>query len=146
MKKTGAYKIPFGKDGNLHDYPISYPNDHAANSVWVDNYEFEDALQLVGWGRGRSSVKFDMQRSNGKTVSFFIKDFYEMVRYRKMDYGRITGKFTFTKKGTNYGCKLVTAIDLENLGEPAGCPSCGTWTKHLPSCPERKKLCPAKTK
>jgi len=108
MKKSGDYNIPFDpKTGDLHDYPVLYPNNHPSNSVWFDNYEFTDTLTLVDWSRGRSSVKFNMRRESGQIVSFFVKDFSDVVTSKDIFCGRVRGTFTFTKKGQNYGCKLV---------------------------------------
>jgi hypothetical protein len=38
-------------------------------------------------------------------VSFFLKEFIEVARY--MRDGQITGRFTFTKRGADYSCKLL---------------------------------------
>jgi hypothetical protein len=110
--KKGDYPIPFDKDGNQQDYPTKqyYSNGNrllSAEPKWVDNHEFSDTLTLVDYGRGRSSVTFTMRRTNGKTVSVFVSDFCEMAKNAAFSAGQITGLFTFTKKGANYGCKLM---------------------------------------
>ena len=104
-KKTGSYDIPFDKKGNLLDYPIGM-----WLGSWKKNFEFRDVLTLTGFSRGRSSVKFDMKRSNGRSVSFFVKDFCDLAMTHGILNGVVIGKFTFTKKGANYGCKLVKEI------------------------------------
>lgn len=98
----GTYKIPFDKNGNQLDYPSQW-----GNSVWQDNHVFSDKLELVCYGRGRSSVTFTMRRNNGSTVSVFVSDFTDMVQH--MVRGHVTGNFTFVKKGQNYGCRMVGA-------------------------------------
>lgn len=123
--KKGIYDIPFDKDGNQQDYPMcwyvptgemkKYPNSAMSDREypvtrpegpnWVTNFEFEDTLELVSYGRGRSSVTFTLKRSDGTTVSMFVSDFFDAAF--KMKEGKITGRFTFIKKGQNYGCKLV---------------------------------------
>lgn len=123
--KKGIYKIPFDKDGNQQDYPQAWyvptgemrkykdwqnieretPETKAAGPDWVTNYEFEDTLELVSYGRGRSSVTFTLKRTDGKTISMFVSDFFDAAH--KMNNGKITGRFTFVKKGQNYGCKMV---------------------------------------
>jgi len=104
--KKGEYKIPFNR-GNQLDYPSGdYPQYPETRIEWVDNHEFDDTLTLKGYGRGRSSVTFEMERTNGKTVSVFVSDFTAMAR--EMIRGKISGRFTFQKKGQNYGCKLST--------------------------------------
>lgn len=94
------YQIPFDKHGNQLDY-----------EAWdvaemLDNFKFNDELAFICYGRGRSSVTFTMQRkSTGRTVSMFVSDFSDAIPM--MVNGRISGDFTFVKKGQNYGCKLI---------------------------------------
>lgn len=114
MKKKGYYQIPFDKDGNQQDYPqrqwyCKGNRTHSADPKWVDNHEFDDTLVLLDYGRGRSSVTFTMRRANGKTVSVFVSDFCDMAKSQAFVAGVIAGRFTFTKKGQNYGCRLVEA-------------------------------------
>lgn len=99
--KTGQYDIPFDDKGNQLDYP------GWGLSNWKPNFEFEDTLKLEGFGRGRSSVTFRMRRTDGTTVSVFVSDFYDMALAGAFKAGTITGRFTFVKKGANYGCKLI---------------------------------------
>jgi len=105
MNKKGDYKIPFDKKGNQLDYPAPDYGNPGSGTVWIDNHVFGDTLTLHGYGRGRSSVTFIMSRPDGRTVSVFVSDFYDMAT--KMVHGEITGVFTFAKKGANYGCKLA---------------------------------------
>jgi hypothetical protein len=100
--KKGEYDIPFDKNGNQLDYEL-------CNTTMIPNFVFEDELTLKTYGRGRSSVTFTLTRTDGKTVSMFVSDFTEMVNH--MVKGKIKGKFTFVKKGQNYGCKLIEAIE-----------------------------------
>ena len=96
---TGQYQIPFDESGNQRDY-------HDGYCTLKDNFEFKDTLTFEAYGRGRSSVTFTMRRkSNGKSVSMFISNFTEIVPL--MNAGMITGRFTFVKKGGNYGCKML---------------------------------------
>jgi hypothetical protein len=101
MKKTGDYKIPF-RNGNQLDYEYFCTNP---GIEWLDNFEFEDELTFKHYGRGRSSVTFTLERTNGKTVSMFVSDFSDAVP--KLVDGKLKGRFTFVKKGTNYGCRMV---------------------------------------
>ncbi len=119
----GSYQIPFNLSGSQQAYPqcwyvdtgetkvlsngSPYPVKRAEGPIWLDNFEFDDTLTLIDYGRGRSSVVFDMQRTDGTKVSVFVSDFFEMAK--QMQNGKITGRFTFTKKGQNYGCCLVEA-------------------------------------
>ncbi len=121
----GNYKIPFSEDGNQQDYPqhwwvhtgnvlkrtlsdgrvVENLESRQEGPAWKDNFEFDDTLTLVDYGRGRSSVTFTLRRTDGTTVSMFVSDFF--AASFKMHEGKITGRFTFTKKGQNYGCRLV---------------------------------------
>ncbi len=103
MKKNGDYPIPFDKDGNQ----LAYPDWPDSVNHWDYNHEFSDTLTLVTYGRGRSSVTFTMRRASGKTVSVFVSDFCDMASSPAFGAGSITGRFTFTKKGANYGCRLI---------------------------------------
>ena len=96
---TGNYKIPFDNAGNQLDY------EGWGCAEMRDNFEFEDTLTFQSYGRGRSSVTFTFKRVNGQTVSMFVSDFSDIVN--KMNHGHVTGRFTFVKKGQNYGCKMV---------------------------------------
>lgn len=99
MAKTGDYDIPFDKDGNQLDYPGW--ND----PTWVANHEFTDTLTYVSYGRGRSSVTFEFAREDGRTVSMFVTDLDSVLPI--MANGKLTGRFTFTKRGQNYGVRMI---------------------------------------
>lgn len=103
--KIGNYQIPFDEDGNQQDYEINYS---WIKSKMVDNFIFEDTLEYESYGRGRSSISFTFKRQNGKTVSVFASNLIEFIPYF-ID-GKITGLFTFVKKGQNYGCKYLGPI------------------------------------
>lgn len=72
----------------------------------IENYVFEDTLTYVTWTRGRSSVKFEFKRTDGRMVGMFVSDFSDILR--DLVDGKIKGKFTFAKRGANYGCMRIT--------------------------------------
>lgn len=92
----GEYEIPFDKNGNQMDY------EGWNVATMVPNHEFEDTLTYLHAGRGRSAVGFTFARSDGKTVNVFLTDMDKWIP--KMADGKISGKFTFVKRGQNYGC------------------------------------------
>jgi hypothetical protein len=98
------FQIPFDLHGNQLSYNASW-----MKIEWKDNFEFEDTLKLVDYERGRSSVTFTMVRTDKTTVSFFVSDMVDVIKSEAYKAGSITGRFTFTKKGSNYGCKLIEA-------------------------------------
>ena len=100
------YKIPFDKDGNQLHYPENTWCDGKLESpVWRNNEIFEDVLEFETYSRGRSAAYFNFKRANGCGVTVFMTDMCDMIP--RMIEGHIVGKFTFTKRGQNYGCKLV---------------------------------------
>ena len=107
MAKKGDYQIPFNKAGDqLHyAYPGRTGDHYGVANAWIDNFEFEDTLEYVGYTRGRSSAYFEFKRTDGGKVCMFLTDFEDVIR--KLVEGRITDKFTFTKRGQNYGVRLV---------------------------------------
>jgi len=107
MSKKGDYPIPFDKHGNQLDY---HEPKGWQPSILKDNFTFDDTLTLDKYGRGRSSVTFTMRRRCGKTVSVFVSDFFDMAAHPKFAAGKISGTFTFTKRGQNYGCKMADAL------------------------------------
>lgn len=94
------YQIPYDADGNQLDY-----NDRYRDITWRDNEVFNDMLEYVRYERGRSSIAFIMKRTNGTYVSMFISDFSAALPH--MVAGKLKGTFTFVKKGSSYGCKLI---------------------------------------
>lgn len=101
-EKIGNYQIPFDDDGNQLDYN---PNYSWNPTNLVDNFIFEDELSYVSFGRGRSSITFSFVRTNGKTVSVFASNLVEFIPH--FVNGKIKGRFTFVKKGANFGCKYL---------------------------------------
>lgn len=73
--------------------------------VELDNYIFTDTLTYDHYARGRSAAYFKFKRTDGREVVVFLTDFEEFVKL--MVNGKISGNFTFCKRGQNFGCKLV---------------------------------------
>lgn len=104
--KKGQYQIPFNDKGDQLDYPSPYwRNGKMAEPTMVDNFEFVDTLTYDDYSTGRSSVGFRMKRTDGTLVNVFISDFSKMIPL--LSRGQITGRFTFVKKGANYGCTFI---------------------------------------
>lgn len=89
-------KIPFDSNGNAENYPDS-------NSIWKDNYEFEDAMTLTGIVRGCSAANFSLTSKDGKRYIMFMKDLFEACKQGTVSKGKIKGRFCFVKRGMNYG-------------------------------------------
>jgi hypothetical protein len=71
----------------------------------IPNHQFTDTLKYKHYSRGRSAAYFIFERTDGRTVSVFLTDFESIIR--KMSNGQITDTFTFCKRGSNFGCKLI---------------------------------------
>ncbi len=116
--------IPFDDKGNLLSYVYNSMTDdekeicqregHVDRDngsrviTFVTNYEFSDTMTFDGFSRGRSSVKAHFtSEATGKKYEMFISDFEDAIKTGEFREGRIEGKFTFVKKGENYGLALV---------------------------------------
>jgi hypothetical protein len=106
----GNYQIPFDQEGNQQEYYSAYWS--GSDIELKDNFIFEDCLTYDSYGRGRSSVSFVFSRPAGQTVTMFISDFTDIIP--KLKEGTIAGKFTFCKKGSNFGCKYLGPLDVDD--------------------------------
>lgn len=101
-------KIPFDKDGHQLPYGL--------RAVELrDNYEFEDTLEYVNYSKGRSSIGFEFKRTDGTMVSMFVTDMNKILPLMKN--GQITGRFTFSKRGENFGCKRIDGGIFDELSK-----------------------------
>jgi len=76
--------------------------------VWKENYQFEDTLKLTGMSRGRSAANFNLQSEvNGKNYNVFMTDMVHLFQNANINKGSVIGKWTFCKRGANYGIKLI---------------------------------------
>jgi len=76
------------------------------NLHWQDNWEWEDTLTYYGYDRGSSSciICFKSEALN-QYVNMFMTDFNYIVKL--LENGKLKGKFTFCKRGQNYGVKYL---------------------------------------
>jgi hypothetical protein len=99
----GQYKIPFDTDGNLMGYPEQW-----RDIVWRDNYQFDDVLKFDSYYRGRSAAgMFMVSTTTGSHYQMFLRDFEDLINTVIIDHGVVSGRWTFTKRGANYGIMLV---------------------------------------
>lgn len=76
--------------------------------VWKDNYEFEEEMLIEGYSRGRSAANFNLQSTVDKrNYNVFMKDILEIMQNCTISESKVKAKWTFTKRGANYGIKLV---------------------------------------
>jgi len=115
MGKKEPLMIPFStKDGSLLQYTGTLPDspqDERCNNgrwIWKENFVFEDDMQFIGFYRGCSSAGATFKSLNdGKECNVFLKDLSDMILADGFRSGIIRGKFTFCKRGQNYGMKYL---------------------------------------
>lgn len=98
-------KIPFNSNGHL----VSYVERHMKDVEWVECYEFETKMEIDSMSRGRSSATFNLVSAEGHHYSMFMVDCVNMMKTGTICKGAIYGKWTFCKRGQNYGVKLVVS-------------------------------------
>ena len=110
------YQIPFDpKTGDQQHYPepvFEHPPAGEVRAirldpVWRDNEVFADTLTFDGFARGRSAAYGLFRRADGTGCTVFLADLEAIVPH--LAGGKISGQFTFCKRGMNYGTKLVKA-------------------------------------
>lgn len=104
----GQYPIPFDVNGNQQHYPLGAWGGTPCvfqEPVWRDNFVFADLLTYKDYRRGRSAAYFQFTRQDGTTVCMFLTDMEKAIPY--MVRGVLQGRFTFIKRGQNYGVQLV---------------------------------------
>lgn len=95
------YQIPLDGNGNM----VQYQYDIKVDKM-VDNFEWIDLLCYEGYGRGRSAAYFMFRsQTTEKRYYVFMTDFDKMIPL--MMNGFVQAKFTFVKRGRNYGIKMV---------------------------------------
>lgn len=104
MKKI--YQIPFCLDKHGCEIMQSYPETYSFGFKWKDNYVFQANLDIVEFGRGRSSAVFYLEdKVSGSRYSMFMSDMLDVLKNCNIQQGKVSGSWTFCKKGSNYGLK-----------------------------------------
>lgn len=76
--------------------------------VWEDNHEIEATLRFVGFSRGRSAAYGTMiDESTGSRHCIFLADLEDLIQKISLNEGVASGRWTFTKRGRNYGIRMV---------------------------------------
>nr|WP_296763976.1 hypothetical protein [Rhodococcus sp. (in: high G+C Gram-positive bacteria)] len=102
---------------NLTEYPVDRKTRDLLGYVdgwseregvdWLPNDPFTETFQVMGYGRGRSSIKFMLVAEDGRRYEMFAKDFTELVMTSEISAGVVTGTFQVVKRGQNYGLVRV---------------------------------------
>ena len=106
--KKGLYKIPFRGPKNLWqgetEGSLLCWDNGSEDTTWIDNHEWEGGLKISGYSRGRSSVRLVLTAHNGRKYEMFMTDSIKMLKEaEKIIFGFVYGKWTYVKRGANYG-------------------------------------------
>jgi hypothetical protein len=101
-------KIPFQKkDGITHLLHFEgSPHWYDIEVTFVDNYIFEDTLHYINYYTGRSAIIFEFESKEGNIYTMFLTHFNDLLKNKKPVW-EITGRWTFTKCGVNYGIRYL---------------------------------------
>jgi len=91
---------PFYEDGLVHYAQRS--DDHVE---WRPVVEFKATLTYKTYRRGRSAAYFEFEDEKGREYPMFLKEFDEVVHH--LVKGSVSGTWIPTKRGQNFGIKLV---------------------------------------
>ena len=101
--------------GNEAEIKYNPDNDYSKpgqwGHYWVDNFVFEDTIEFDHCSRGRSAATFHFKRSDGSKIEFMMHETTRLFPYFRD--GKVTGKFTFIKRGTNYSCSIIDPSESE---------------------------------
>jgi hypothetical protein len=114
-KKISYINIPFDKDGNLlHYFGGDTDNELGKNKArrlgisLLPNYIFGATLKFLGFQRGRSAAYALFENcTNFKKYGMFLIDLEYIFHYCYFDEGFVWGFWTFQKRGSNFGVRLL---------------------------------------
>lgn len=111
---TDGYRggqLSYGQEWRYDDDERDVSKPDRFGTYWLDNFVFEDTLEFESCSRGRSAATFTFKRQNGETVEFFMSEVTRLFHYFKD--GKVTGRFTFVKRGANYSCSILDPSESE---------------------------------
>ena len=101
-----TWKLLMKDDGTVAYYDLGPLSMERYGYHYVDNFEWEDTIEYECFGRGTSAAHLYFRSTiTGKSYQMFLKDFEDIVKL--LVDGKVTGTFTFCKRGQNYGIKIV---------------------------------------
>ncbi|MFA5696687.1 MAG: hypothetical protein WC917_04600 [Bacilli bacterium] len=121
-KKSNYTNIPFDADGNLLRYFGGDTDSEAAKNKacrfgirLLPNYLFSATLVFLGFQRGRSAAyALFKDYSNSKKYGMFLTDLESLLQNCNSNKGLIWGIWTFQKRGSNFGIRLVKIEEKKN--------------------------------
>jgi len=103
MSKKGVFKVYFDNNGNLL-HRLYYYQQQQGNYREEDNHVFTDKLEYSGYFGSHISFK---SLITGRKYHMFLSDFHKMMMKKLMVDNVIEGEFTFCKKGSVQGVKMI---------------------------------------
>jgi hypothetical protein len=106
--------VPVDKDGNWLHFPMQ--QHEYVNGKWttfdygweIVQTPFYAALEVVQMNTGRSAKYLTVRnRDTGVEYPLFVSDLVDLIKYGNVANGVITGTWTGSKRGQNYGIKIV---------------------------------------
>lgn len=101
MRKT--IRIPF-KHGKM--IPNSRVAAKTTDVEWVDNFDFEARLQVIGLDKIQGSHRFILKDDEGGEYLMSLPQFERMMKNKVIRKGRVDGTFTFLQSGNTFSLKL----------------------------------------
>jgi hypothetical protein len=95
-------RAPF-LEGCLQHYPQDWRIE--SDIEWRDEQEFKATMTYHSFTRGRSAAYILLIDDIGREQPMFLAEFHDVVPH--LVKGSMTGIWTVTKRGMNFGLKLV---------------------------------------
>lgn len=97
-----GYEIPFDQRGNL----VPAPSSHTYKIDWRPNHEYDTILRIKPFFHGHS-IEVE-EEGNRRKFRMFLIDLLDVIRIVGIEPGGVArGRWTFVKRGNNYGIKLT---------------------------------------
>ena len=111
MAKEQIKMIPVTRDTEEMIRYVGYiyevKPEGSANFKWIPNHIWSDTINIIDIERGTSAAHFLVRSEvTGKIYYMFMKDLLDMMRTHIIEKDRISGAFTYVKRGKNYGIKI----------------------------------------
>lgn len=101
-------KVPFATNYNGYTEMQSYPDTYRKDFKWFDMEPFESEMIIEDYERGCSAARFVARDTeSGIRYPVFMSDMMALIPF--MVKGKVAGTWAASKRGANYGIKLIAA-------------------------------------
>lgn len=99
-----THLVPFDTEGNMLDYEGWGPIE------WRPNAPFTSAMRYLGYSRGRSSVRFNLEADDGTRYSMTMTEYMKILESNTLVNGDLPEfEWHIVKRGANYGLERANA-------------------------------------